>query len=83
MLPNPFHFYVLLTLLFWKLKKLFNRWVPFQKYIAVCKVFLSRCLECIFVEGRQCEELENVDKIETFGYRIVYDIRGFLFVKCI
>jgi hypothetical protein len=58
MLLNPVHFHVLLTYYSRELKKKFNRWALLkaaQKYIAVCKDFLSRCLECTFVEGRQCK----------------------------
>jgi hypothetical protein len=50
MLPNPVHFHVLLTYYSRELKKKFNRWALLkaaQKYIAVCKDFLSRCLEIV------------------------------------
>lgn len=29
--------------------------------------FLSKCLDCTFVEGSQCKYLKNVDKVEVFG----------------
>lgn len=46
------------------------------------KISCQDVLDCTFVGRRQCKYLKNVDKIETFGYGIVCDVRRFLFVKC-
>lgn len=71
MLHSPVSFHALLTLLFFQvIERKYNEWTPWkpaQKYVVVYKDFLSRCLDCTFVEGSRCKYFKNVGKIEAFG----------------
>lgn len=45
------------------------------------KTFLSKCLDCTFVDGSQCKYLKNVDKIEAFGLWNCVVLEGFCMWK--